>query len=268
MILDAPWVTSAKRAAAEQLGAWLEGRLTPRFLARFHYRPGEPGIAPQQPISRVNGALPDHPKRLLSLPTPRVLAEIKKAWHEDRKPANVLLVVDVSGSMNDEDRIGQARRGLLTFLGQLSPQDRVGLMTFSSEPRLIDPVRLVRDSRATVRQHVTELVADGDTALYRAATLGWRNVDALADDTRINAVVVLSDGADTVGFDGELRALTTQLRQRAQGEGRQIRMFTIAYGSDANTDVLGRIAAASGAESYSGDPDDIAAVYLQISSYF
>ena len=42
----------------------------------------------------------------------------------------------------------------------------------------------------------------------------------------------------------------------------------IAYGKDATTDVLTRIATASGGKAFSGDPDDIGAVYLQISSYF
>ena len=59
-----------------------------------------------------------------------------------------------------------------------------------------------------------------------------------------------------------------QLRSRANGEGRQIRIFTIAYGSDANLDVLEKIAEASGGKAYKGDPETIAGVYLQISSFF
>ena len=134
---------------------------------------------PLAPVTAANGTLPDQPKRLLQLPEPQVLAEIKKAWHEDRKPANVLLVVDVSGSMNDEDKIGQARRGLLTFLDQLSPQDRVGLMTFSGAAQSIEPVGRFADNGPALRSHVSELFADGDTALYDATIAGWDTVDAL-----------------------------------------------------------------------------------------
>jgi Ca-activated chloride channel family protein len=75
---------------------------------------------PVAPVTIQNGADPMQPKRLLSLPQPRVLATIKRAWHEDRKPANVLLLVDVSGSMNDGDKIGEARAGLTVFLRELS----------------------------------------------------------------------------------------------------------------------------------------------------
>ncbi len=267
MVLDAPWTTAAHRTAAKELGRWLEEELTPSVLARFRYRSGERSAVPRPPVTRANGALPDQPKRLLALPESQVLAQIKEAWHEDRKPANVLLVVDVSGSMNDEDKIGQARKGLLTFLDQLSPKDRVGLSVFSGDTRQLTPIAPFAENGTVLRSLVSELVADGDTALYDSALTGWDTVDALADDTRINAVVLLSDGEDTAS-DQELDEVTSKLRSRARGEGRQIRMFTIAYGKDASLDVLEKISEASGGEAFEGDPEDIAAVYLKISSYF
>ena len=267
IVLDAPWVNAAQRDAAEALGAWLQKELTPELVARFRYRPGDQSIAPLAPVTRANGVDPTQPQRLLSLPQPRVLARIKQAWREDRKPANVMLVVDVSGSMNDEDKIAHAREGLKTFLGQLSPRDQVGLMTFDSEIRMLVPMAPFSSVRGIVRQRASELIADGGTALYDATAAGWSVVDSLRDDERINAVVVLSDGADTESRLGKDEALAA-IRVRSEGEGRQIRIFTIAYGSDANSDVLDEIAAASGGRGYSGDPQTIEAVYLQISSYF
>ena len=268
MVLDAPWSTAAHRTAAEELGRWLQEQLTPSTLAKFQYRSGERGVAPLPPVTLANGALPDQPKRLLSLPEPEVLARIKAAWHEDRKPANILLVVDVSGSMEDEDKLDQARRGLLTFLDQLSPKDRVGLTAFSGRTRELMPIAPFAGNGAALRSLVSELVADGDTALYDAALAGWETVDALADDTRINAVVLLSDGEDTASENTELSVLTSKLRSRTRGEGRQIRVFSIAYGKDASLDVLEDISQASGGEAYESDPENIGEVYVQISSYF
>ena len=51
-------------------------------------------------------------------PEPRVLAAIKNAWRRDRKPANILLVLDTSGSMNDEQRLERAKAGLDVFFKQ------------------------------------------------------------------------------------------------------------------------------------------------------
>ncbi len=52
------------------------------------------------------------------------------------------------------------------------------------------------------------------------------------------------------------------------GEGNGIRMFTIAYGSEADVDGLKRLAEAFGGKAYVGDPDSIRSVYTQISSFF
>ena len=91
-----------------------------------------------------------------------------------------------------------------------------------------------------------------------------RNVEALADDSRINAVVVLSDGEDT----SSKLALCHARARRGDSEARPIRIFTIAYGNDADQKVLERIAVASGGKPYVGDPKEIEKVYLQISSFF
>jgi Ca-activated chloride channel family protein len=268
LVLHAPWVTPRVRAAANAFGAWIERKLTPSFVARYRYRSGAAGAKPVDPVTRANGADPSQPRRLLRLPDQRVLARIKAAWHEDRKPANVLLVVDVSGSMNDQDKIGHARQGLLRFLREFSPRDRVGLTTFDAITHPLVPIAPMATNRPLLRTDVANLVAQGSTALYDATFIGWNAVDALNDDARINAVVVLSDGADTASAHHKLDDLLRRLQARGSGEGRQIRIFTIAYGSDANGDVLDKIAKASGGNSYSGDPKTIEKVYLQISSFF
>jgi Ca-activated chloride channel family protein len=267
LVLDAPWVTPLVRRSAEVFGDWLQRRLTPAFVARYRYRAGSARAKPVAPVTLANGADPTQPRRLLTLPEPNVLAKIKKAWHQDRKPANVLLVVDVSGSMNDENKIGQARLGLQRFVRELSPRDRVGLTTFRSYSTTIVPLAPVSQNGALLRSRIGLLIAEGATALYDATAAGWQAVDALRDDTRINAVVVLSDGADTAS-GAQLDQVLAPLRARADGEGRLIRIFTIAYGSDANSDILGQIAEASGGKAYSGDPKTIEQVYLQISSFF
>ena len=55
--------------------------------------------------------------------------------------------------------------------------------------------------------------------------------------------------------------------QRAKETG-QIRVFTIAYGSDPNENELAEYAEASGGKSYEGGADDIESIYRSISSFF
>ena len=93
-------------------------------------------------------------------------------------------------------------------------------------------------------------------------------MSGLNDRERLNAVVLLTDGEDT---DSSLGAEEVVSRLEEQGESEyQVRIFTIAYGAEAEgaEEALADIAKASGGQSYSGDTDDIETVYRSISSFF
>jgi Ca-activated chloride channel family protein len=197
-----------------------------------------------------------------------VLARIKSAWHADRKPANIMLVVDTSGSMQDASKMEEAKKGLQVFLKKLSPRDRVGLIYFADDINNGLPVETFKTSRRKLSTLVSELQPGGSTALYDAAGAAYDAIDALGDDSRINAVVLLSDGRDTASNRETAKTLARRFGQRSQGEGRQIRLFAIAYGADASLPVLEAIAKASGGQAYTSDPAKIDAVYVQISSFF
>jgi len=208
------------------------------------------------------------PRRVLGVPNPRVLTAVKKAWREDRKPANVLLVLDTSGSMNDEGRLQNAKDGLQTFLKEVAPQDRVGLTIFNDRVTEVAPITPVRRIRASLRGVVSRLIADGGTAIYDATDAGVKQVKRLADTSRINAVVLLTDGEDT---DSSKSVESVVRELDAQGDSsRRVRVFTIAYsaGAAGAAEKLAQIAQASGGKAYTGSTDDIESVYRSISSFF
>jgi Ca-activated chloride channel homolog len=267
IILHAPWVSAAKARAAKVFERWLLPRLTPGLAARYGYRPGGLQQRPAAPIDREHFVDPAQPRIVLSLPEPRVLAAIKTAWHADRKAANVEVVVDTSGSMQEQDKLAQAQLGLQVFLGQFSARDRVGLMTFSQSAQTIVPLRQMKVNRAMLRAAVRELTAAGGTAVYDATAQAIAQISALDDSTRINAVVVLTDGEDNRSRLTEL-GLVARLKARAEDQEHNVRVFTIAYGSEANKADLASIATASGGSFYVGDPAQIAGVYRQIASFF
>jgi Ca-activated chloride channel family protein len=264
--LRAPWVTPLQGGAATAFQTWLMPKLTAELVGRAGYRPGN-GAKPVAPVDRAHFVDPAEPRAVLGLPDPRVLAAIKRAWRTDRKPANVEIVVDVSGSMEEDAKLIQARKGLQVFLRQFSPRDRVGLVTFSDGVDEIVPLGNGAANRASLRAAVANLTSGGGTAVYDAAARGLELVQALHDPSRINAVVLLTDGQDNQSSLGE-EQLRRRLAQQAESQERNIRVFTIAYGADANGDVLHELAQASGGNDYAGSPTEIAGVYRQISSYF
>jgi Ca-activated chloride channel family protein len=246
--LDAPWVSADGRAGAQAFRRWLVPKITAKNAA-------ESGFRLRRPTGLVE----------LELPKPEVLAAIRDAWHEDRKPANIVLVVDTSSSMGEAGRLDAAKQGLLSFLRELSPEDRVALVTSGDTVETNVRLGAPSESRSAVSRAVRGLFPNGDAPVYPAVSLALEDVRALDDPDRINAVVVLSDGAGTnVGRNQLLRAIASE----PVTEGTSVRIFTVAYGQGADAESLQQIASASGGAFFTGSPKDIKVVYRRISSYF
>jgi Ca-activated chloride channel homolog len=268
IVLDAPWVNDRQRRGAEAFQEFLAEEITPDLAAESGFRPADLDADPKPPITEENGVDPKQPARVLGLPEPRVLDRIRRAWREDRKPANVLLVFDTSGSMADENRLMTAKEGLQTFFREVSPNDRIGLTTFNDRVQPLVPIAPFRQNESQLRARVGGLIADGGTAVFDATAEGFETVRRLNDRERINAVVVLTDGEDT---DSSRTAEQVVSELEAQGDAEnRVRVFTIAYSAQAAgaAEALEQIAQASGGQSYTGDTEDIEAVYRSISSFF
>ena len=266
-VLDGDWSTPEQKEGAEKLSEFLRQKTTPELAARLFFRPGDPALAPGAPITAANLVDPKQPTRTLGLPDPEVLNAIQRFWREDRKPARVQIVLDISGSMNQAGKLDGAQQGLLRFLDLMQPQDEVGLTVFNGRVTPITPPLPIRTSRARLKQAVQEQIADGDTAVYDATVSAAKQIAGKAGADRISAVVVLTDGQDNASRIRP-RELLAELQRLAGPEGEDVRVFTIAYGGDASTRDLEIIADAGGGKAYVGDPDTIEAVYTQIASFF
>jgi Ca-activated chloride channel family protein len=268
-ILDSRYVTQDERAGAAAFQSFLADKITPELAARYGFRPADLSARPVAPITKQNGVDPRQPTKTLSLPTPRVLAKVREAWRQDRKPANVMLVVDVSGSMAHETRMPRAKAGLAAFLDQIQPDDNIGLTAFDDRVDQLVPVGAFSRNRATLKRTIRGLQPDGGTAFLDATSQSFRAVQKSAGrNNRINAVVVLTDGAD-VSSRITLDRLTKELASQGDSAS-QVRVFTIGFSPDAEgaAEALKAIAAAGGGQYYEGNTEDIALVYRSISSFF
>ena len=265
IVLDADYNSADERTAARALGEFLAERIGAEEAGRLGFRPADLKTAPAGLVNVENGTDPKQPERVLGLPEPRVLDRVRRTWREDRKPANVLLVLDTSGSMNDQNRLERAKQGLRTFLDEVSSKDRIGLTIFSDR---LQPLIPIGGPRSRLQPTIDRLIADGGTAFYDATLDAFEDVRRIGDRDRLNAVVLLTDGEDT---DSSASAEEVVSEIRAQGESEyQVRIFTIAYSAQAGgaQEALEDIAEASGGQSYTGDTDDIETVYRSISSFF
>jgi Ca-activated chloride channel family protein len=267
MTLEGDWVKPEQARAGKVFAAFLAKAITPEVAGAQGFRPADPDLAPAGLVTAANGVDPKQPARVLRLPEPKVLAKIKAAWRTDRKPANVMMVFDNSGSMGEENKLEQAKAGLKGFFRQAAPQDRIGLIKFSQDIVPLVGIAPMSTNRAKLLAATDTILPEDDTRVRDATLDGINAVQEHLDRDAINAVVLLTDGEDTSSNHSAYDVLQALERQRSKETG-QIRVFTIAYGSDPNAEELAEYAKASGGKSYKGGADDIGSIYRSISSFF
>jgi Ca-activated chloride channel family protein len=266
IVLRAPWVDDAERAGAEFFNEWLAPRITPELASKYAYRaPGAHRIP--SPVDRAHGADPAQPEAVLQAPAPDVLAAVQQNWNEDRKPANVMIVVDTSGSMGQQRRLARAQVALEAFLDEFRAEDRVGLVTFGSEVFHTVDVAPLRDNEEELRETIRDLIPSGKSAVYDAVQEGFSSIRALEDDTRINAVVVLADGGDDASTS-TLDELERELSRACGPEQTAVPIVTVAYGGGADRRALERITEACQGRALSAQPADIDEVFRTLALLF
>ena len=111
------------------------------------------------------------------------------------------------------------------------------------------------------------MVAGGGTALYATLREAQERMLADLDTTRINAIVLLSDGQNEYPPDNNLDSLLEQLE--GESTDTSVRVFPIGYGEGADPESLGAIAEASRGKYYeANDPASIEKVLASVLSNF
>ncbi len=264
-IPTASWVSDPQRAAAK---IFTEYVLTPdvqRRVLEAGFRPANKSVPVGAPISADLGVNPADPK-VLAVPDPATISAVQQSWQLVKKQADVIVLIDTSGSMRTDDKIGQAREAIKVFLEDQAAANNIGLVRFSSDIETLVPLAGFESNRSVIAENVERLTARGDTALYAALEKTIDEMSQNPDSSRIRAIVLLSDGKNTVE-DSSLKRVTDKLAAVRNSKS-PILVIPIAYGGDADINALNAIARASDTKVQSGDSKNIKNLLDVISSYF
>ncbi len=280
------WVSPEQAEGAQAFIEFVQLEENQRKVLEFGFRPGNPRVALEAPVSAEFGVDPTQPRDLLEVPEPEVMTGLLDLWQSQRKGARVTLLLDVSGSMGDSGgngltKLELAKEAILGSLDEFAAEDEVSLVTFTDDgptgaPQIIEVVPSGRfaDNAAAIEQRLAGLFPQNGTPLYQAAHETYDAAIERYDPTRINAIVILSDGANqdiqSSDDDQQLADLLEALSRGSEGQGsRPVRVFPIAYGEGASFDVLEAIAdAASSAVYDASDPRSINKVFAEVISNF
>lgn len=266
VVLRGEWVSAEQQAAALAFRDFLLARPAQEKALAIGFRPADTSIPLSDSlIGPAHGVDPFQPQTVLEVPSAETTAALLQTWQNVRKRVNVLLVVDISGSMEGE-KLAAVQDGLILFLSNLGDDDQVGILVFNDQISRLTELSPLGPKRQWVEGEIDRLQAGFKTVLRDVTLEALEEVTAVHDPQRINAVVLMTDGLDTASQHSEKELLRTLESSAASEE--VVRIFTIAYGNDADKDLLDRIANATGGRMVEGTPENIRRIYVILSSYF
>lgn len=267
-IVNADWVTADQKQAAQKLLDFMTSKDQQAKAPKYGYRPTDKSVPVSAPIDAEHGADPaQSADKSLEYMSDSVFRRANELWHEVKKHSLVYMVLDTSGSMNGEP-MNAAKKGTAQFIREMQKEDEVAVIAFSDRPRLVKPLGKVRDVGEGLAQSVEGLFADGATSLYDATLMALDLIEKHKKDSKeqkLYGVVVLSDGKDTSSTQ-KLSDLLDRMPANESADG--TRIFTVAYGDEADEDLLKRVANSSNALYMKGNAGNIDKIYHQISAYF
>ncbi|WP_345785810.1 von Willebrand factor type A domain-containing protein [Gemmatimonas sp.] len=170
--------------------------------------PSPRGDAPVS-ITTETMAAPWQPKHRLV----RVALQARRIETAALPPSNLVFLIDVSGSMNQWNKLPLVKSSLRLLVDQLRPQDYVALVVYAGAAGLVLP-STSGEEKATISAAIDRLEAGGSTAGGAGIELAYRTAREHFKPNGNNRVILATDGDFNVGVssDGDMERLIESKR--------------------------------------------------------
>jgi Ca-activated chloride channel family protein len=150
-----------------------------------------------------------------------------------RKRAILTFVIDVSGSMGVENRLGLVKKSLRLLVDQLREGDRIGIVVYGTDARtVLEPTGA--EEKGGILDAIDDLEPEGATNAEAGLLRGYAMAEAAFVPGAINRIVLCSDGVANVGNTGPDSILS-----RIEGYVRKgITLSAVGFGMGNYNDVL------------------------------
>jgi VWFA-related protein len=173
----------------------------------------------------------------------------------EARPITVVLVVDRSLSMEEEDRMGGLKRAVATFLKGLPPGSRVAVIAFGSEVEVICPFT---DDFRRAGDAVDALAPAGATRYYDAVA---EALDLISKEGGRRAVLALTDGEDTFSQSADLASVILA----AQRQGTPVHTLGLGSEQEIESGALRKLASSTRGQYYPARrADQLRSIYEQL----
>jgi Ca-activated chloride channel family protein len=151
--------------------------------------------------------------------------------YRQRPPANLVFLVDVSGSMDSPDKLPLVKQALSTLADNLGPRDCVSIVVYAGAAGI---VLNAADSAGQIKAALDQLSAGGSTAGGEGIQLAYATARANMREGGINRVILATDGDFNVGITDQKQL--EQLIEQNRDDG--ITLTTLGFGQGNLNDAM------------------------------
>lgn len=145
---------------------------------------------------------------------------------EELPPSNLVYLIDVSGSMNSEDKLGLVKKSLKLLAQESSDQDRIAIVVYAGASGVVlEPTK--GNDRMAIEQALDRLSAGGSTNGGAGIELAYKLAEQAYIEDGINRVILATDGDFNVGTVNREQLIDLVERKRETG----ISFTALGFGS-------------------------------------
>jgi protein containing von willebrand factor len=187
----------------------------------YDYPTPEEGSTSPLRVSPELAPAPWNPNHLLL----RIGLQAKKIDLAKAPPSNIVFLIDVSGSMDEENKLPLLKSSFKMLLGQLRPDDKIAIVTYANGTKVVLPSTSVKDKEKIIKV-LDNLYASGGTSGGKGIQLAYEQAQKSFIKNGNNRIILATDGDFNIGINNTTDLEKFIEKQRESG----IYMSVLGFG--------------------------------------
>ena len=187
----------------------------------YDYPAPEEGSTSPLRVSPELAPAPWNPNHLLL----RIGLQAKKIDLAKAPPSNIVFLIDVSGSMDEDNKLPLLKSSFKMLLGQLRPDDKIAIVTYANGTKVALPSTSVKDKEKIIKV-LDNLYASGGTSGGRGIQLAYEQAQKSFIKNGNNRIILATDGDFNIGINNTTDLEKFIEKQRESG----IYMSVLGFG--------------------------------------